>query len=110
MWKFRKKARSLVDTWKKRVEVEMNMNDAKMGSNQAVTWSAKSRLPEVANVNRGQGGFSECAPKSPTVQLSASKTAPAKLLQGETASRSASPSPSPGSQNRLILRPQWVLI
>ncbi|PKI33255.1 hypothetical protein CRG98_046359 [Punica granatum] len=27
-----KKARSLVDTWKRRVEAEMNMNDAKMGS------------------------------------------------------------------------------
>ncbi|OWM90481.1 hypothetical protein CDL15_Pgr014784 [Punica granatum] len=88
-----KKARSLVDTWKKRVEAEMNMNDAKMGSNQAVTWSARSRVPEVAHVNRNQGGSSEGAPKSPSVQLSASKTAPAKLLQGETASRSASPSP-----------------
>ncbi|XP_031373534.1 uncharacterized protein LOC116188369 isoform X1 [Punica granatum] len=85
-----KKARSLVDTWKKRVEVEMNINDAKMSSNQTVSGSARSRLPEAPHANKNIGGSSEGAPRSPTVQLSASKAAPAKLLQGETASKSAS--------------------
>ncbi|KAK4766638.1 hypothetical protein SAY87_008280 [Trapa incisa] len=85
-----KKARSLVDTWKKRVEAEMNMNDAKMGSNQAGPGSARNRPSEVPHVNRSTGGSSEDAPKSPAVQLSACKTAPMRLSQGETASKSAS--------------------
>ncbi|KAK4773339.1 hypothetical protein SAY87_028358 [Trapa incisa] len=85
-----KKARSLVDTWKKRVEAEMNINDAKMGSNQAGAGSVRSRPPEVSHVNRNTGGSSEYAPKSPSVQQSTSKTAPAKFLQGETASKSVS--------------------
>ncbi|KAK4800008.1 hypothetical protein SAY86_025373 [Trapa natans] len=85
-----KKARSLVDTWKKRVEAEMNMNDAKTGSNQAGPVSARNRPSEVPHVNRSTGGSSEDAPKSPAVQLSASKTAPMKLSQGETASKSTS--------------------
>ncbi|KAK4766998.1 hypothetical protein SAY86_014749 [Trapa natans] len=85
-----KKARSLVDTWKKRVEAEMNINDAKLGSNQADAGSARSRLPEISQVSRNTGGSSEYTPKSPSVQLSTSKTAPAKLLQGETTSKSVS--------------------
>ncbi|KAG2293332.1 hypothetical protein Bca52824_040001 [Brassica carinata] len=39
-----KKARSLVDTWKKRVEAEM---DAKSGSNQGASWPGRSRQSEV---------------------------------------------------------------
>ncbi|XP_034702009.1 cinnamoyl-CoA reductase 2-like [Vitis riparia] len=42
-------ARSLVDTWKKRVEAEMNINDAKSGSSQAVAWSSRPRLSEVSH-------------------------------------------------------------
>ncbi|XP_037494387.1 uncharacterized protein LOC105640420 isoform X2 [Jatropha curcas] len=90
-----KKARSLVDTWKKRVEAEM---DAKSGSNQAVSWAARPRLPEVSHGgNRNSGAASDVAMKSSVAQLSASKNAPVKLVQGDTTTKSASPSPSPGS-------------
>ena len=52
-----RKARSLVDTWKKRVEAEMNIIDAKSGSNQAVTWPSKSRLPEASHsISKNPGG------------------------------------------------------
>ncbi|KAB1202455.1 hypothetical protein CJ030_MR8G019527 [Morella rubra] len=89
-----KKARSLVDTWKKRVEAEMNINDAKSGSNQAVPWPARARLPEVSHGgNRHAGASTDVAVKSSAPPLSASKTAPVKVVQGESTSRSASASP-----------------
>ncbi|KAK4766636.1 hypothetical protein SAY87_008278 [Trapa incisa] len=85
-----KKARSLVDTWKKRVEAEMNMNHAKMSPNQAVSWSTRLQTHEVPCVDKTQVGSSEGAPKSPSFQLSASKTALEKPLHGKTTSESAS--------------------
>ncbi|KAK8512110.1 hypothetical protein V6N12_031838 [Hibiscus sabdariffa] len=85
-----KKARSLVDTWKKRVEAEM---DAKSGSNQAVPWSGRPRLSEVSHCGNKHSGSSEVAIKSPVIQLPASKTGSIKLAQGETATKSASASP-----------------
>ncbi|KAJ7945903.1 BAH domain [Quillaja saponaria] len=102
-----KKARGLVDTWKKRVEAEMNISDAKSGSSQGVPWSARSHPPEVAQGgNRHSGVSSDVALRSSSTQLSTSKTAPVKLVQGESASRSASASPgsvksvlSPASAN-----------
>ncbi|GMI99449.1 'shuttle' in chinese [Hibiscus trionum] len=87
-----KKARSLVDTWKKRVEAEM---DAKSGSNQAVPWSARARLSEASHGGNKQSGSSEVAMKSLVTQLSASKTGSVKLAQGETTTKSASASPGP---------------
>ncbi|KAK9198000.1 hypothetical protein WN944_013183 [Citrus x changshan-huyou] len=103
-----KKARSLVDTWKKRVEVEM---DAKSGSNQAVFGLARPRIPEVSHGgNRNSSSSSEIAIKSSSMQLSTSKTASVKLVQGETVAKPASacasptstksaPSPASGSTN-----------
>jgi len=89
-----KKARSLVDMWKKRVEAEMDAN-AKFSSNHGVTWSTRSRIPEVSQVgNRPSGVSSEIAMKSSVVQLSTSKSGPVKLVQGETVTKSAS-SPGP---------------
>ncbi|XP_021592771.1 uncharacterized protein LOC110600267 isoform X2 [Manihot esculenta] len=86
-----KKARTLVDTWKKRVEAEM---DAKSGSNQAVSWAARSRLPEVSHGgSRHLGASSEIAMKSSAAQIPASKNAPVKLVLGETTTKSASASP-----------------
>ncbi|KAG7951748.1 hypothetical protein I3843_12G024300 [Carya illinoinensis] len=88
-----KKARSLVDIWKKRVEAEMNINDAKSGSNQAVPWSAKARLSEVSHGgNRQTGASADVAMKSSVPQSSASKIAPAKVVPGESTSRCASAS------------------
>ncbi|XP_044481214.1 uncharacterized protein LOC123207802 isoform X2 [Mangifera indica] len=84
-----KKARSLVDTWKKRVEAEM---DAK--PNQGVSWPARCRLPEVTpGGNRQSGGSSEVAVKSLVMQPTASKTASVKLVPGETTAKSAFASP-----------------
>lgn len=88
-----KKARSLVDTWKKRVEAEMNINDAKSGSNQAVAWSARARPIEVSHGGRNQDASSEVAMKSSVSQLSTSKSASVKLAQDDSVTRSASASP-----------------
>ncbi|WCJ36354.1 BAH domain TFIIS helical bundle-like domain [Euphorbia peplus] len=83
-----KKARSLVDTWKKRVEAEM---DAKSGSNHAVSWAARQRLPEVSHGgSRHSALSSEVAIKSSAAQLSASKSAPLKLVQAEPTTKSVS--------------------
>ncbi|XP_055828625.1 uncharacterized protein LOC129896702 [Solanum dulcamara] len=88
-----RKARSLVDTWKKRVEAEMNIIDAKSGSNQAVTWPSKSRLPEAShNIAKNPGGSNDVT-KSAVAQLSASRMASIKTSQGETTIKSASLSP-----------------
>ncbi|KAA8542642.1 hypothetical protein F0562_023859 [Nyssa sinensis] len=91
-----KKARSLVDTWKKRVEAEMNIIESKSGSTQAVSWSSRSRLPEVSHGgNKHPVGSSEVAMKSSVTQLSASKTASVKPVQGEFTAKSATSSPVP---------------
>lgn len=86
-----RKARSLVDTWKKRVEAEMNVIDAKSGSTQAASWPSKSRLPD------GHGGRSsgDVALKSSVTQVSAAKTASVKVSNVETTTKSASLSPGP---------------
>ncbi|XP_057950715.1 uncharacterized protein LOC131145574 [Malania oleifera] len=79
-----KKARSLVDTWKKRVEAEMNSHDAKSGSSQAVAWPARPRHADVSHGgSRHLGGSSEGAMKSSVTQLSASRSASVKPVQGD---------------------------
>ncbi|CAJ1975180.1 unnamed protein product [Sphenostylis stenocarpa] len=93
-----RKARGLVDTWKKRVEAEMNINDAKSGSGPNVHWPAKSRPSDVSQGgNRHSGASSDVAMKSSVTQLSASKTASVKIVQGENITRSASTSAFPGT-------------
>ncbi|KOM40325.1 hypothetical protein LR48_Vigan04g052300 [Vigna angularis] len=92
-----RKARGLVDTWKKRVEAEMNINDAKSGSGTNVHWPAKSRPSDVSQGgNRHSGASSDVAMKSSVTQLSASKTTSVKIVQGENITRSASTSAFPG--------------
>ncbi|KAF5730095.1 BAH domain TFIIS helical bundle-like domain isoform 1 [Tripterygium wilfordii] len=79
-----KKARSLVDIWKKRVEAEM---DAKSVSNPVVPWSARPRIPEISHgANRQSIGTSEVAVKT------ASKPASVKLVQGDATTKPASAS------------------
>ncbi|XP_047325201.1 uncharacterized protein LOC124928991 [Impatiens glandulifera] len=73
-----RKARSLVDTWKKRVEAEMNVNDAKSGSVQATSSPSRSPLP---------GGPHEIAGRN-TVTLATSSKTPVKPLHGELAIKS----------------------
>ncbi|KAI4346486.1 hypothetical protein L6164_007377 [Bauhinia variegata] len=90
-----KKARSLVDTWKKRVEAEMNMSDSKTGSSRGVSWPTKPAPSEVSHVgNRKTGGSVDIAVKSSTSQPLASKNSQAKHSTGEALSKS---SPSSGS-------------
>ncbi|KAJ4960882.1 hypothetical protein NE237_020792 [Protea cynaroides] len=89
-----KKARSLVDTWKKRVEAEMKINDAKSGSGLAVSWPSKPGFSEGSHGgSRRTGGSSEVAVKSPITQPSASKSAQVKIGHGDAFSKSTSVSP-----------------
>ncbi|CAH9090367.1 unnamed protein product [Cuscuta europaea] len=93
-----KKARSLVDTWKKRVEVEMNMIDANNKSTQGISWPSKSRIQETSHsVNKSNPGFSnDFTPKSSVTTQLSSRTVSVKTLQVETTTaKSASSSPVP---------------
>ncbi|KAI3454533.1 hypothetical protein Pfo_011196 [Paulownia fortunei] len=91
-----RKARSLVDTWKKRVEAEMISIDAKSGSNQgASVWSSKSRAPEASHGGSRTPSGSDVAMKSSVTQHSASKTTSMKSSYGESNTKSASSSPGP---------------
>lgn len=91
-----RKARSLVDTWKRRVEAEMNMNDSKSGSNRTVSWPAKpanSESPHVGNRKTG-GSSSDNVVKNSAFQPVISKNSQSKLSAGETLSKSSSSSTS----------------
>ncbi|KAK6143816.1 hypothetical protein DH2020_024164 [Rehmannia glutinosa] len=89
-----RKARTLVDTWKKRVEAEMMSTDAKSGSTQALSaWPSKSRLPEVSHgANRTPSG-SDVAMKSSITQNSAAKTTTGRSSPGESGIKYATSSP-----------------
>ncbi|KAL0440866.1 UNVERIFIED_CONTAM: hypothetical protein Sradi_0025500 [Sesamum radiatum] len=90
-----RKARSLVDTWKKGVEAEMISIDAKSGSTQGTSvWSSKSRLTEASHAVKTPSG-SDIAMKSSISQQSASKTNSIKSSHGENITKSASSSPGP---------------
>ncbi|XP_073100900.1 uncharacterized protein [Elaeis guineensis] len=74
-----KKARSLVDTWKKRVDAEFKTSDAKsVGSSQAVAWPVKPGFSEVSHGGNRRAGSSEVTVKSPVNQPSPCKTLPSK--------------------------------
>ncbi|XP_042049323.1 uncharacterized protein LOC121794970 isoform X3 [Salvia splendens] len=89
-----RKARSLVDTWKKRVEAEMNMIDAKSGSTQATdAWPSKSRLPDASHGGRKTPSGSDIAMKSSISQNSAAKTTSVRSSHGESIIKYASSSP-----------------
>ncbi|CAK9162831.1 unnamed protein product [Ilex paraguariensis] len=99
-----KKAKSLVDTWKKRVEAEMNMLDAKSSSSRGGSWPTKSAISEVSHVGSHRtGGSSEAGVKSSIIQSSASKTTPVKFCSGElvakysTTSHGSTKLPEPGA-------------
>ncbi|VFQ73392.1 unnamed protein product [Cuscuta campestris] len=95
-----KKARSLVDTWKKRVEAEMNMIDSKSGSAQAIVWPSKSRLTEAPHsANKTSGGSNDVTLKTSVAILSASKAVSLKHSQREPIMKSASPRPLSSSSS-----------
>ena len=85
-----KKARSLVDTWKKRVEAEISINDAKSVSSQAVPWTGKSRHDGSHGGNRHPNGSSDAAIRSSVTHHSSLKSASVKLVQGDSTLKSAS--------------------
>ena len=87
-----KKARSLVDTWKRRVEAEMNMNDAKSGAGRGVSWQNKPAPSEVSHVgSRKLGNSAEVGSKSSPAQPSVSKSHQVKLGAGDSVSKSSAP-------------------
>ncbi|KAL6541959.1 hypothetical protein OROGR_011445 [Orobanche gracilis] len=86
-----RKARSLVDSWKKRVEAEMISIDANSGSTQAVSaWTSKTRLLEASHgVIRTPDG----AMKSSVTQNSSAKTTLDRSSPGESGIKYATSSP-----------------
>jgi hypothetical protein len=69
-----KKAKCLVENWKKRVDAEMKSNDAKhLVSGQSVSWSGKTGFQEISNAANKRGGSSETSPKNPVHTVSSSK-------------------------------------
>lgn len=87
-----KKARSLVDTWKKRVEAEMDVNDAKPESSRGISWPSKSSGPlEVSQIgSRKAGGSGDDGIKSSThssmFKHSQSKFGPTEMVVKSSAS------------------------
>ncbi|KAL6509611.1 hypothetical protein OROGR_022921 [Orobanche gracilis] len=86
-----RKARTLVDSWKKHVEAEMISIDAKTGSTQAVSaWPSKTRLPEASySGSRTPDG----AMKSSVAQNSSAKTTLDRSSPGESNIKYATSSP-----------------
>ncbi|KAG6425262.1 hypothetical protein SASPL_115689 [Salvia splendens] len=82
-----RKARTLVDTWKKRVESEMISIDTKSA------WSSKSRLPEASHGGSITPSGSDVAMKSSITTNSAMKPTSVKSSHGETAKYVSSPGP-----------------
>uniref|UniRef100_A0A0A9CGI1 TFIIS N-terminal domain-containing protein n=1 Tax=Arundo donax TaxID=35708 RepID=A0A0A9CGI1_ARUDO len=69
-----KKAKCLVENWKKRVDAEMKSNDVKpLVSGQSVSWPGKAGFQEISNAGNKRGGSSEHSPKNPMSNVSSSK-------------------------------------
>ncbi|KAL5207530.1 hypothetical protein ABZP36_031965 [Zizania latifolia] len=74
-----KKAKCLVENWKKRVDAEMKSNDVKpVVSGQAVSWPGKPGFAEISSMGNKRSGSSEPSLKSPVSQLSSPKALTAK--------------------------------
>ncbi|KAG9451115.1 hypothetical protein H6P81_011080 [Aristolochia fimbriata] len=97
-----RKARSLVDTWKKRVEAEMKMNDAKSGPTQTVSWPGKTNFPDVSHGGNRRSGSSSEVVKSSITQPSASKSASVKFNHGDPIVKPSSSSPGPVKLNQSV--------
>ncbi|KAL2936075.1 putative mediator of RNA polymerase II transcription subunit 26a [Bienertia sinuspersici] len=95
-----KKARSLVDTWKKRVEAEMNINDTKSGSNQAVPWPGRSQHDNSHCGSRHSSG-SDAAVRSSITHHSSLKSASVKPLAVESNSKYTPAHPPGGARSTL---------
>ncbi|KAH0461583.1 hypothetical protein IEQ34_009158 [Dendrobium chrysotoxum] len=81
-----KRARSLVDTWKKRVDAEMKMSDAKAaGNSQTVTWQVKPGFSEVSHAGNLRNGSGELSMKSSITQQSMCKGSSGKSVPTDSA-------------------------
>uniref|UniRef100_A0A0D9YY33 BAH domain-containing protein n=2 Tax=Oryza glumipatula TaxID=40148 RepID=A0A0D9YY33_9ORYZ len=85
-----KKAKCLVENWKKRVDAEMKSNDAKpVVSGQAVSWPGKPGFAEISSAGNRRSGSSEPNLKSPVSQLSSSKALTVKPGASDTTVKSS---------------------
>ncbi|KAL0919852.1 hypothetical protein M5K25_011976 [Dendrobium thyrsiflorum] len=85
-----KKARSLVDTWKKRVDAEMKTIDAKtVGSSQAVTWPVKPGFTEITHAGSRRTGSTGLTMNRLITQQSACKALPGKFVPADDVVRPA---------------------
>ncbi|KAF0932606.1 hypothetical protein E2562_010479 [Oryza meyeriana var. granulata] len=86
-----KKAKCLVENWKKRVDAEMKSNDVKpVVSGQAVSWPGKPGFAEISSAGNRRSGSSEPSLKSPVSQLSSSKALTAKPGAADATVKSSS--------------------
>jgi hypothetical protein len=68
-----KKAKCLVENWKKRVDAEMKSNDLKPLTGQSASWPGKAGFQEISNAGSKRGGSSEHSPKNPASTVSSPK-------------------------------------
>ncbi|KAG2550324.1 hypothetical protein PVAP13_9KG354726 [Panicum virgatum] len=102
-----KKAKCLVENWKKRVDAEMKSSDAKpLVSGQSVSWSGKAGFQEISNAGNKRGGSSENSPKNPVPTVSSSKVSTDKPGGTDTAAKL---SPVVSASSKLHVQPTNVL-
>ncbi|WOK94112.1 hypothetical protein Cni_G02814 [Canna indica] len=86
-----KKARSLIDTWKKRVDAEMTkITDAKSVASSQPVWQAKPGSSDVSHSANRRAGSTELAAKNPVTQTASSKSLSAKPGHSDVIVKSAS--------------------
>ncbi|GJM86804.1 hypothetical protein PR202_ga02698 [Eleusine coracana subsp. coracana] len=84
-----KKAKCLVENWKKRVDAEMKSNDVKAAvSGQAAPWPGKAGFSEISNAGNKRSGSSESTMKNQLSQMSSSKALTAKSGAGDAVVKS----------------------
>ncbi|CAN6311801.1 unnamed protein product [Urochloa humidicola] len=73
-FEIQKKAKCLVENWKKRVDAEMKSNDGKpLISGQSASWPGKAGFQEISNVGNKRGGSNDHSPKNPACSVSSPK-------------------------------------
>jgi len=97
-----RKARILVDTWKKRVDAEMKNNDTKSGSSQGASLPCKQATGEVAYTHGGKRAGSAEAVKNSTPLNSTAKTVSNRSGQTDILSRSTSIPSGSGKVSTLL--------
>lgn len=85
-----KKARNIVDTWKKRVDEEMKINDTKSGSSQGGLSAYKQAPGEMSHAHAGRRGGPAETVKSSMPLNSSVKTVSNRSVQTDILSRTAS--------------------